>query len=136
MPMSRSEIMSRIRGKDTVPELVVRKALHRLGFIGYETQYGEFRVDVAFVKEKVAVFVDGCFWHGCPEHFRLPKTNVGFWRNKVERNKRRAEKADAKLKCGGWSVVRIWEHQLKSDIDDLLLSALNDVKRKRRAIEI
>ena len=123
--MTRSEIMSRIRGKDTKPELRVRKALRRLGFIGYRLHHGKCKIDIAFTRRKVAIFVDGCFWHGCPEHFRMPKTNVGFWRGKIERNVERDAKVNGELEGVGWSVVRIWEHQLDRDtLDSLLLGAL------------
>lgn len=124
MVLTRSEIMSRIRGKNTRPELLVRSRLRALGHAGYRTHYGKYKVDVAFVGRKVAIFVDGCFWHGCPEHFRMPKTNVDFWRTKIERNRKRAMNANNALKKEGWNVVRVWEHQLGEELDRLLLNIL------------
>ncbi len=117
--------MSRIRGKNTKPELLVRRKFRELGFVGYRLHYGLCRIDVAFVGRRIAVFVDGCFWHGCPEHFRMPKTNTGFWRDKIERNRKRAGEVDRLLAGDGWRVVRIWEHQLGDGLDSLLSNAFN-----------
>ncbi len=119
--MTRSEIMSRIRGKNTKPELLVRRKFRELGFVGYRLHYGPYRIDVAFVGKRIAVFMDSCFWHGCAEHFRMPKTNTDFWSAKIERNKERDKEVDCALKEQGWKVVRIWEHQLDGNLDDLLL---------------
>ena len=115
--------MSRIRSKNTKPELLVRKHLRKLEFLGYRLHYGQFKIDVAFVGRKIAIFMDSCFWHGCPEHFRIPKTNVDFWKNKINRNRKRDHEADDVLKKEGWKIVRIWEHQL-NDLDDILLKAM------------
>lgn len=122
MALTRSQIMSRIRSKNTKPELLVRKRLRKLGFVGYRLHHGEFKIDVAFVGKKIAIFMDSCFWHGCPEHFRMPKTNVEFWKNKIDRNERRDREADQVLEKEGWKVVRIWEHQLKdlNELDNIL----------------
>ncbi len=120
--------MSRIRGKNTKPELLVRRRLRALGFTGYRLHHGVCRIDIAFVRWKTAIFIDGCFWHGCPKHFRMPKTNVGFWKSKIERNRKRDEEADKILTEKGWKVVRIWEHQLGEGLDRLLLGIL---KRRR-----
>ncbi len=108
----RSEIMSLIRGKNTTPELMIRKALRRAGHV-YRLQYGRHKIDVAFPTEHVAVFVDGCFWHKCPKHFRMPKSNVAFWKKKINGNAKRDVKKTSALKKEGWKVVRIWEHDLK-----------------------
>lgn len=137
MPLSRSEVMSRIRGKNTGPELAVRKALCGLGFNGYRLHYGACRIDIAFVRRKIAVFVDGCFWHGCPGHFRMPKTNVDFWRRKIERNRERDKEVNKVLKREGWVVVRLWEHQIGDGLDDVLTSAFGGLmKKKRRSLGI
>jgi len=69
------------------------------------------RVDIAFLSARVAVFVDGCFWHGCPEHATWPASNADFWRQKIETNRRRDADTNAKLERAGWRVVRVWEHE-------------------------
>jgi DNA mismatch endonuclease (patch repair protein) len=71
------------------------------------------RPDFVFPGERLAVFVDGCFWHKCPRHWRIPQTNLGYWRPKFERNTRRDRRNSLDLKRRGWSVLRLWEHQLK-----------------------
>ena len=109
----RSEIMSLIRGKNTVPERIIRKALRAEGY-AYRLQYGSHKIDVAFPKEKVAVFVDGCFWHGCPRCFRLPEDNRSYWLKKLRDNKRRDCQQTLLLRKKGWKVLRIWEHRLKT----------------------
>jgi DNA mismatch endonuclease, patch repair protein len=68
------------------------------------------RVDIVFSRQRVAVFVDGCFWHGCPQHCQQPKANAAWWAEKLERNRRRDQDTDAALTAAGWTVVRVWEH--------------------------
>ena len=75
------------------------------------------RPDLFFVRAKVAVFVDGCFWHGCPEHGTQPKTRPEFWAAKIARNRERDGQVDAALAAMGWHVVRVWEHELRQDLD-------------------
>lgn len=69
------------------------------------------RADIVFSKAKVAVFVDGCFWHGCPKHFIMPKTNTDYWSTKISRNSERDTAVNRKLKDAGWTVIRVWEHE-------------------------
>ncbi|MGO9528791.1 MAG: very short patch repair endonuclease [Verrucomicrobiia bacterium] len=71
--------------------------------------------DFAFPKSKVIVFVDGCFWHGCPRHFRLPRSNISYWRSKISRNKRRDSRTTRALRRNGWKVLRVWQHQLADE---------------------
>lgn len=111
-PEDRSARMSRIRGKDTTPELKLRKALWDAG-LRYRKQYGRRKIDIAFPGRRVAVFVDGCFWHGCPLHGTVPDSNRGYWLPKLERNKQRDRENTAVLKDEGWTVIRVWEHELK-----------------------
>ena len=110
--LTRSEIMSRIRGKDTKPEIALRKALWRKGLRGYRKNAKKVpgKPDVCWQGRKVAVFVDSCFWHGCPAHFRQPKTNAGFWRRKIARNKERDREVSERLRGEGWLVIRLWTH--------------------------
>jgi DNA mismatch endonuclease (patch repair protein) len=108
-------IMQGNRGRDTRPEVEVRRELHRRGlrFRKHARPLPDLRchVDILFPKQRIAVFVDGCFWHGCPAHGRLPQTNAGFWSAKVGRNRTRDARNDAALFAAGWDVVRVWEHE-------------------------
>ena len=107
-PSQRSICMSRIRGKDTKPEIALRAALWSLG-LRYRLHYRiAGRPDVVFPRRRVAVFVDGCFWHGCLDHSVQPKTNSAFWRNKLGKNIERDRKIDNELAELGWTVVRFW----------------------------
>ena len=103
------------RSRDTRPERELRSELHRLGlrFRVHRRVLPEVRrqVDVAFGPTRVAVFVDGCFWHGCPEHGTQAKANASFWREKIETNQSRDANTDERLRAAGWLVVRIWEHE-------------------------
>ena len=104
------------RRVDTRPELRLRSALHRLGLRfrrDHRIEVGDVRVkgDVVFTAARVAVFVDGCFWHGCPEHGEQPRANAEYWRAKIERNRGRDRRADAALREAGWLSVRVWEHE-------------------------
>jgi DNA mismatch endonuclease (patch repair protein) len=107
--------MSRQKSRNTQVELALRKALHAAGMryrVHRRPVKGVRReADIVFTAVKVAVFVDGCFWHGCPEHATWPKTNAEFWRAKIEGNRRRDLDTDARLAEAGWLAVRVWEHE-------------------------
>jgi DNA mismatch endonuclease, patch repair protein len=110
------ERMSRLSRRDTGPELALRRELHRLGlryYVHRRPLAGLRReADVVFPRAKVAVFVDGCFWHGCPDHGRRQhRTNAWYWPEKIERNRERDRDTDAKLLTAGWIPIRVWEHQ-------------------------
>lgn len=100
---------------DTKPELALRRCLHGMGLrYRIHRQIPGMRrrtVDVMFPKERVAVFVDGCFWHGCPEHGVAPASNAELWREKIEGNKGRDAETDSHLEQLGWVSIRIWEHE-------------------------
>lgn len=117
MGISRRENMRRIRSKDTSPELAVRKLLRRLGFPGYRIHRKDLpgRPDVAFVGRKKAVMVHGCFWHGhnCKEGLRTPKSGRDYWLPKIEGNRQRDERNLAELASMGWSVLTVWECELR-----------------------
>lgn len=103
------------RSRDTKPELLLRSILHRRG-LRYRVATRPIpsvprTADLVFPRAKVAVFVDGCFWHGCPLHYRQPGSNVEYWVSKVDRNVRRDQEVDSILRDAGWTVVRIWEHE-------------------------
>lgn len=112
----RSKIMSAIRSKDTKPELNLRRALWAQG-LRYRIHYGKEKIDIAFPKKRVAIFVDGCFWHGCPIHGHKPKTNKSYWIPKLEKNKERDIRKDKRLVKDGWKVIRFWEHELENILD-------------------
>jgi len=103
------------RERDTAVEKEIRSRLHALGLryrLHRRLLAGLRReVDLAFPRARVAVFVDGCFWHGCPEHGTWPKNNAAFWRRKIEENVRRDRDTDARLAADGWTVLRVWEHE-------------------------
>ncbi|MCY1022098.1 very short patch repair endonuclease [Pyxidicoccus sp. MSG2] len=121
MALSRSEQMSRIRGRDTSPERLLRSALWRAGLrfrLHARTPHG--RPDVVFPKLKVAVFIDGCFWHGCPEHYVRPRTRDEFWSSKLQENVRRDRRQTLLLEEEGWRVCRFWEHQVFESLQVLV----------------
>jgi DNA mismatch endonuclease (patch repair protein) len=107
-------VMQGNKGRDTRPEKALRSAVHALG-LRYRTNVRpvlELRrsADLVFTRTKVAVFLDGCYWHGCPDHHRPARTNAEFWRAKVEANRARDAETDAALAGHGWTVIRVWEH--------------------------
>jgi DNA mismatch endonuclease, patch repair protein len=105
--------MSSIRSENTKPEIVLRKALWAKGF-RYRKQYGKQKIDIAFPSKKIAIFVDGCFWHGCPVHSHIPKSNQAYWKPKLEKNKHRDKLMTETLQDQGWTVMRVWEHEVKN----------------------
>ena len=110
----RSAVMSRIRGRgNKATELVLMQLLRRHGVTGWRRNQKVFgRPDFLFRRERLALFVDGCFWHGCPKHCKIPAGNRAFWRNKFAANKARDRRVNRELRRLGWQVVRIWEHDL------------------------
>ena len=121
----RSEVMAAVKGKGNLTtEVALMKILKEEKITGWRRNYDrvEGRPDFAFPKQKVAVFVDGCFWHGCKKHATSPKTNVEFWGKKIENNKRRDVATNKNLKKKGWRVLRIWEHQIKKNHDRMTMS--------------
>ncbi len=125
-------VMRANRKANSGPELKLRSALHRLGF--------RFRtvtrpagqkvvVDILFPGAKVAVFVDGCYWHGCPSHGTTPKTNAGYWIPKIEGNRRRDQHNDEVLRLAGWEPLHIWEHESVAEAVERVATA---VRRRSR----
>lgn len=127
--------MSRQARRDTKPEVAVRKLLHAAGY--------RFRVnarvpdmprrtiDIAFTRAKVAVMIDGCFWHGCPLHATQPKSNAQWWREKLERNMARDQETTEHLAAAGWIVLRFWEHEAPDGAAELVAAAVEQGRRKR-----
>ena len=115
----RSRIMSSIRSRDTRPETALRKALWAKG-LRYRKYYGPEKIDIAFPSKKLAIFVDGCFWHGCPIHSHMPKSNEAYWRPKLQKNIERDRIKENRLSQNGWHVIRFWEHEL-NNADDIVV---------------
>jgi DNA mismatch endonuclease, patch repair protein len=111
----RRRIMQGNRGRDTRPELAVRRLLHARG-LRYRVNFRPEKdlrrtADLVFTRAKVAVFIDGCYWHGCPDHYIPPATNPGYWSNKVSTNRNRDAHTNQTLRERGWTVLRFWEHE-------------------------
>lgn len=114
--VQRSELMSRIRAKNTSPEIKLRRAAWSIG-LRYRLHYriGRFKPDLVFIKKRVAIFIDGCFWHHCPLHGVMPKGNHAFWKQKIDGNVARDRETTIRLVSEGWEVLRIWEHEVDED---------------------
>lgn len=109
------------RSRDTAPELALRKLLHARG-LRYRVDVRPVKslrrkADIVFTRQRICVFVDGCFWHRCPDHGTTPRTNNTYWSTKIETNARRDRETDERLADEGWTVLRFWEH------DDVLAAA-------------
>lgn len=117
--IERSRIMSAIKGKgNQSTEERLRKILKDYGLSGWRRHLPlPGRPDFAFPRHKLAIFVDGCFWHGCPRCFKMPKKNTEFWAEKLRRNRARDRRNARLLRSKGWSVMRVWEHDLKASPD-------------------
>ena len=119
--------MAAIRGKDTKPEMLVRKFLFSRGF-RYRLNHPRLpgHPDLVLRKYRTVIFVNGCFWHGHEDckYFRLPKTNIDFWKNKIEQNKERDKKEQCQLAAMGWHCITVWECQLKPKVRNQTLESL------------
>ncbi|MFJ6113684.1 very short patch repair endonuclease [Agrococcus sediminis] len=107
--------------RDTKPEIAVRRLLHAAG-LRYRVDVAPLssdkrrRADIVFTRKKIAMFIDGCFWHGCPQHFVLPKANADYWKPKIARNRERDSETTARLEEEGWLALRFWEHEEPADV--------------------
>jgi DNA mismatch endonuclease (patch repair protein) len=121
--------MSRQASHDTQPELLLRRALHRQGLryrVHLRPERGIRRqADIVFTRAKVAVFVDGCFWHRCPQHGTEPKANSAWWKVKLDKNVGRDRETDQVLTAAGWTVIRVWEHEDPETAADHVAELLN-----------
>lgn len=136
--------MSRIRGANTAPELRLRRLLWREGLryrLHWRTPCG--RADLAFPGRKLAVFVDGCFWHGCPDHYVPPRSSRPFWSRKLRDNVVRDQRQTIRLEDSGWSVLRFWEHEVEADPSRVAKEIRDSLERpecrqpeKARVIEV
>jgi DNA mismatch endonuclease (patch repair protein) len=113
------QVMQAVLQRDTTPEVKLRRALHMAGFRFRKDCRPELalrcKADVVFRRQKVCVFVDGCFWHRCPVHFELPKANTAWWDEKIQATVDRDVKQTRLLESLGWRVLRVWEHDLVGD---------------------
>ncbi|RDS82346.1 very short patch repair endonuclease [Dyella monticola] len=114
-----SRRMAKIRQKGTDAEIALRREIRKMGLryrVDYEVLKKPRRVaDIAFPRRKIAIFVDGCFWHGCPAHATWPKQNAEFWRQKIEANRQRDNDTNDRLQDLGWTVLRFWSHESPSE---------------------
>jgi DNA mismatch endonuclease (patch repair protein) len=128
--------MQSTRQRDTSGEIGLRRELHRRG-LRYRVDIAPLpgirrRADVVFPRLKIAVYCDGCFWHGCPQHGTWPKANAEWWRSKIEANKRRDSDTDARLAEAGWLGIRVWEHE---DFDAAAERVARAVDQRRESVE-
>lgn len=120
--------MSRQNRRDTAPEVAVRRILHA-GGLRYRVNapvpgMPRRTIDIVFPKAKVAVFLDGCFWHGCPQHATSPKSNAEWWRTKLDKNMARDTETTEHLTQEGWTVLRFWEHEPVDDVASRIAAAV------------
>ena len=147
VPPASSEVirvrMATTKRRDTKPELLLRSALHRKGlrfFVDRTINGGRRRVDIVFQTERVAIYVDGCFWHSCPKHGSVPKRNTRWWLDKLAANRKRDQNTDATLRADGWTVLRFWEHDDPDEAAEQIYRVVTEirqrsVRRTRRAAE-
>lgn len=126
---TRARMMAQAK-RDTSPELTLRRALHRRG-LRYRVDVSPAgrvrgRADVVFPREKIAIYVDGCFWHQCPEHGSMPRSNRAWWRAKLEENVARDRRVDQQLTAAGWLVLRVWEHEDPEEAADRIERHVRD----------
>ena len=133
-PIPKSENISRVmsanKGKNTKPEISLRKALWSNGIQGYRINWKKVagRPDIAFPGKKLAIFVNGCFWHRCPIcNLNSPKSNVEFWENKFSKNIERDTRKNEQLNNAGWTVITVWECEIKNDLDAVVEKVKNNI---------
>ncbi|WP_275096150.1 very short patch repair endonuclease [Sedimenticola hydrogenitrophicus] len=132
-----SRRMAKVRQKGTDAEIALRRELYRRG-LRYRVDYAVMKkprrvADVAFPRLKIAIFVDGCFWHGCPEHATWPKQNAEFWRKKIEANRLRDADTNSRLLDIGWTVLRFWEHESPIEAAGVVARTVAMARTKRSA---
>jgi DNA mismatch endonuclease (patch repair protein) len=125
------------RGRDTKAELAVRRLVHASGLryrVNARPEHDLRRTaDLLFTRARVAVFIDGCYWHGCPEHFTLPATNLDYWSTKISRNQARDLETTTLLEGRGWLVLRFWEHEPAATA---AASIVERVEERRAAVSV
>lgn len=126
-----SKIMSSIRGKNTKPEILLRKALWKAGLRGYRLHWKKApgRPDICFPKRKLAIFIHGCYWHRCPHcKLSMPKTHKKFWKEKFKRNKERDKRKLRALQKKAWNILVLWECQVTKNISECVKEVLKKAK--------
>ena len=127
---TRSKIMSAIKSKDTKIERKLRSILWQIGY-RYRIHYKIIgKPDIVFPKQKIAIFCDGCFWHGCPKCYKPPKSNQKYWDTKIQKNQTRASYVNDKLKNEGWIVLRFWAHEINENLESVLKEIEENLKRE------
>ena len=135
MALTRSQNMARIRSTNTSPELAIRKALAAKGLryrLHFKTPGG--KADLAIPSRQFALFIDGCFWHGCPEHYVRPRSQGEFWSAKLAENVTRDRRQVKALAAEGWTVVRIWEHQAHESPEKVVQTILSALRASRSSL--
>lgn len=139
-PTPKSETVSRVmsanRAKNSKPEMLLRQRLWREGIRGYRLHYKRVpgRPDISFVGKKIAIFVNGCYWHRCPKcNYSKPKTNAEFWAAKFERNVARDNRKVSELQALGWQILTVWECELKKDLDSVIKTIKKYLKNTNKA---
>lgn len=132
-PEVRSRTMRAVKKENTSLERKVRSALHRRGL--RFRLYGDLpgKPDIVFVRARIAVFIDSCFWHGCPLHMRMPKSNQNYWNRKIARNVSRDAETNLAYRRSGWTLMRFWEHDLKEDLEGCASKIEKTVRQKVKA---
>lgn len=130
-----AQSMKSNRRRDTGPELAVRQLLHARGY-RYRVDFAPWsnkrrRADIVFTRRRLAVFIDGCFWHGCPEHGMVPVSHAEYWEPKLARNVERDAETTAMARAEGWRVLRIWEHVSAADAVQLIVRTLEALEEER-----
>lgn len=136
---ARSRTMSKIRSKNTKIEMIIRKTLWKKGYRYRVHTKLKGKPDIVFPKYRMAIFIDGCFWHKCPKCYKEPQSNRAYWIPKIERNAVRDKENEAYLKNAGWKIIRIWEHEVKKNTDkcirrierDILLLRNNAIEQEK-----
>ncbi|MEV6119931.1 very short patch repair endonuclease [Streptomyces sp. NPDC052077] len=133
---ARRRNMQAIRSRDTTPERLVRRLVHAQG-LRYRIAARPLpdlrrTADLVFRPAKVAVFIDGCYWHGCPDHYVSPRTNAVYWSDKVGRNMARDLDTNERLQAAGWTVLRFWEHQAAEECAEEITSTVTRLRQTRQ----
>jgi DNA mismatch endonuclease (patch repair protein) len=125
--------MRAVKAKNTSLEIVFRKALWKAGIRGWRIHKSSLagKPDIVFSAARITVFIDSCFWHGCPMHLRMPKSNLDYWEAKISRNRKKDEAATQELRAKGWLVMRFWEHELRDNLDYCISKLKRKLRRRR-----
>lgn len=130
--LKRSQIMSKVKSKDTQLELYFKDMLKGYCFRYQPKIFG--KPDFSLKKLKIAIFIDSCFWHKCNRHFREPKSNKSYWKPKIKRNVERAKEVNKELKKQGWKVIRFWEHEIKKNSTRCKIKVIKIYKERQNAL--